>query len=60
MNTLLDDARSLLESGGYATHAIQPDAPWVYFEDDTLLGFVRVSESAEEISRDGAPSRIRS
>lgn len=49
MNTLLDEARSLLESAGYATHAIQPDAPSVHFEDECLLGFVRVFESAEKI-----------
>lgn len=49
MNTLLDDARSLLEGAGYATHATEPDAPTVHFEDECLLGFVRVFESPEEI-----------
>lgn len=49
MNTLLDDARSLLEIAGYATHATEPGEPWVYFEDECLLGFVRVYETPEQI-----------
>lgn len=50
MNTLCDDARNMLESVGYATYAMEPGAPWVYFEDECLLGFVRVYETPEEIA----------
>jgi hypothetical protein len=49
MNTLLDDARGLLEVAGYATHAAQPDAPLLYFEDECLLGFVRVFDDSNQI-----------
>jgi hypothetical protein len=49
MNSLLDDARSMLETAGYATHAARPDAPLFHFEDESLLGFVCVFDEADQI-----------
>jgi hypothetical protein len=37
---LLDDARQILTNAGYRVQTPKASEPTVYFEDDTLLGFV--------------------
>jgi len=49
MNSILDEVRSLLEAAGYATRAERPDDPALYFEDECLLGFVRVFDDSESL-----------
>jgi hypothetical protein len=49
MSRLLDDARGILESAGYATYAARPDDPSIHFEDDCLLGFVRVFDDTRQL-----------
>ena len=49
MISLLESTRSILDGAGYAVSAARPDAPLIHFEDDCLLGFVRVFDDLDEI-----------
>ena len=49
MNSLFDDARGMLDKTGYATYAARPDDLVLHFEDNCLLGFVRVFDDPELI-----------
>ncbi len=49
MNNIIEDARGLLEGGSYATWSARPDDPLLHFEDECLLGFVRVFDSPGQI-----------
>jgi hypothetical protein len=49
MSKILDDARTILESVGFATFLARPDASYFDFEDISVIGRLHVLESADQI-----------
>jgi hypothetical protein len=49
MSKIIDDARAVLESVGFATFLARPDASSLDFEDISIMGRLHVLESADQI-----------